>query len=108
MVAPHVRVGHPEYGIVGAREGRGSGGHRDWTQGVKTWANTIEMGRTVLTFVLTCAILHPYFIVSPSVSTGERVRGIEPPCPAWEAGVLPLNYTRFIFHMGPRRSLLPG
>ena len=22
------------------------------------------------------------------------MRGIEPPCPAWEAGVLPLNYTR--------------
>jgi hypothetical protein len=26
----------------------------------------------------------------------ERVRGIEPPYPAWEAGVLPLNYTREI------------
>ena len=25
---------------------------------------------------------------------GERVKGIEPSCPAWEAGVLPLNYTR--------------
>src|SRR6476646_2004786 len=25
---------------------------------------------------------------------GERVRGIEPPCAAWEAAVLPLNYTR--------------
>ena len=24
----------------------------------------------------------------------ERVMGIEPTCPAWEAGVLPLNYTR--------------
>ena len=24
----------------------------------------------------------------------ERVKGIEPSCPAWEAGVLPLNYTR--------------
>src|SRR6266702_1469232 len=23
----------------------------------------------------------------------ERVRGIEPPCAAWEAAVLPLNYT---------------
>jgi hypothetical protein len=22
------------------------------------------------------------------------VKGIEPSCPAWEAGVLPLNYTR--------------
>src|SRR6266496_1155067 len=26
--------------------------------------------------------------------TDERVRGIEPPCAAWEAAVLPLNYTR--------------
>src|SRR2546430_14882742 len=24
----------------------------------------------------------------------QRVRGIEPPCAAWEAAVLPLNYTR--------------
>src|SRR5215471_17280741 len=24
----------------------------------------------------------------------KRVRGIEPPCAAWEAAVLPLNYTR--------------
>jgi hypothetical protein len=24
----------------------------------------------------------------------ERVKGIEPSCPAWEASVLPLNYTR--------------
>ena len=24
----------------------------------------------------------------------ERVRGIEPPYPAWEAGALPLSYTR--------------
>jgi hypothetical protein len=24
----------------------------------------------------------------------EPVRGIEPPCAAWEAAVLPLNYTR--------------
>jgi hypothetical protein len=26
----------------------------------------------------------------------ERVRGIEPPCAAWEAAVLPLNYTRVL------------
>ena len=25
----------------------------------------------------------------------ERVKGIEPSCRAWEARVLPLNYTRF-------------
>ena len=24
----------------------------------------------------------------------ERVRGIEPPTPPWQGGVLPLNYTR--------------
>ena len=28
----------------------------------------------------------------------EQVRGIEPPYPAWEAGVLPLNYTCEQFH----------
>ena len=28
------------------------------------------------------------------VGTSERVTGIEPALPAWEAGVLPLNYTR--------------
>jgi hypothetical protein len=26
----------------------------------------------------------------------ERVRGIEPPCAAWEAAILPLNYTRIL------------
>ena len=32
----------------------------------------------------------------------ERVRGIEPPLRAWEARVLPLNYTRGSGHlMGP-------
>jgi hypothetical protein len=28
------------------------------------------------------------------IVTVERVRGIEPPLSAWEADVLPLNYTR--------------
>ena len=23
----------------------------------------------------------------------ERMKGVEPSCPAWEAGVLPMNYT---------------
>ena len=34
--------------------------------------------------------------ISPRSGGGEskRVKGIEPSCPAWEAGVLPLNYTR--------------
>lgn len=26
----------------------------------------------------------------------ERVSGIEPPCPPWQGGVLPLNYTRIM------------
>ena len=34
----------------------------------------------------------------------ERVRGIEPPLSAWEADVLPLNYTR----ASPAHSALPG
>ena len=29
-----------------------------------------------------------------STFNDKRVKGIEPSCPAWEAGVLPLNYTR--------------
>jgi hypothetical protein len=28
------------------------------------------------------------------MAMNKRVRGIEPPCAAWEAAVLPLNYTR--------------
>jgi hypothetical protein len=34
--------------------------------------------------------------VQPSTSNQEkqRVKGIEPSCAAWEAAVLPLNYTR--------------
>lgn len=48
---------------------------------------------------------------------GKRVKGIEPSCPAWEAGVLPLNYTRnaiadfglWIAETGfARTGLLPG
>ena len=27
----------------------------------------------------------------------KRVMGIEPTCPAWKAGVLPLNYTRTVY-----------
>src|SRR6266511_3025938 len=38
-----------------------------------------------------CEILH---FVQDDCASGERVRGIEPPCAAWEAAVLPLNYTR--------------
>src|SRR5438874_7604420 len=41
----------------------------------------------------------------------ERVRGIEPPCAAWEAAVLPLNYTRgeiFDLRFASREQSLPG
>ncbi len=40
-----------------------------------------------------CEILH---FVQDDCASGERVRGIEPPCAAWEAAVLPLNYTRVL------------
>ena len=32
--------------------------------------------------------------IKKSLFDGKRVKGIEPSRPAWEAGVLPLNYTR--------------
>ncbi len=35
------------------------------------------------------------FCGSPQIDTVERVKGIEPSYAAWEAAVLPLNYTRF-------------
>src|SRR5947209_14908878 len=35
----------------------------------------------------------------------KRVKGIEPSCPAWEAGVLPLNYTRVEKVNGDRRMV---
>ena len=38
----------------------------------------------------------PERIASGSV---EQVRGIEPPCSAWEADILPLNYTRKFFYI---------
>src|SRR6266478_2498515 len=39
----------------------------------------------------------------------ERVRGIEPPCAAWEAAVLPLNYTRVaIFDFRFSRPIIIG
>jgi hypothetical protein len=33
-------------------------------------------------------------VFSPIFKVNERVKGIEPSCAAWEAAVLPLNYTR--------------
>lgn len=35
----------------------------------------------------------------------ERVRGIEPPYSAWEADVLPLNYTRISYIITPNCTL---
>src|SRR5918995_7299842 len=35
----------------------------------------------------------------------ERVRGIEPPSPAWKAGALPLSYTRTALCVVPPASL---
>jgi hypothetical protein len=34
----------------------------------------------------------------------ERVMGIEPTLAAWEAAVLPLNYTRMSLILGPQRT----
>ena len=38
----------------------------------------------------------------------ERVGGIEPPCAAWKAAVLPLNYTRKVGRAGRRRRAERG
>ena len=43
----------------------------------------------------------------------ERVKGIEPSYEAWEAAVLPLNYTRigggfYLIAVGPRSTVGPG
>jgi hypothetical protein len=35
-------------------------------------------------------------------SQKKRVMGIEPTPPAWEAGVLPLNYTRMLYGTSPK------
>ena len=57
----------------------------------RTWA---EIGGRVLTIVLKTPLETLIFTVSPSCRGGERVKGIEPSYAAWEAAVLPLNYTR--------------
>jgi hypothetical protein len=45
-----------------------------------------------MTFLHTCYDYSCDF--TPFCDGNQRVRGIEPPCAAWEAAVLPLNYTR--------------
>ena len=37
----------------------------------------------------------------------QRVMGIEPTYPAWEAGVLPLNYTRIFYYYINCNTTLP-
>jgi transposase InsO family protein len=48
------------------------------------------------TFENVTADLPPWIKLTPPncVEILERVKGIEPSCAAWEAAVLPLNYTR--------------
>ena len=53
-----------------------------------------------LTFCLNFRSFLTRFCVSPSSGGRERVKGIEPSYAAWEAAVLPLNYTRFFFGSG--------
>src|SRR5262245_61228433 len=47
---------------------------------------------------------------SPDLKAGrrERVTGIEPALSAWEADVLPLNYTRGTVHASPHGSVAAG
>ena len=53
-----------------------------------------------LNFCLNFSEFQPRFNVTPSCGGRERVKGIEPSYAAWEAAVLPLNYTRFFFGSG--------
>jgi hypothetical protein len=49
----------------------------------------------VLFSCLTSGVLPLFNRIFPyETQRDERVRGIEPPCAAWEAAILPLNYTR--------------
>lgn len=64
---------------------------------------SVALPRSLLDSPLDCLLSQsrPFGFDSPrilkrhlSVSFLERMRGIEPPLPAWEAGVLPLNHIR--------------
>ena len=48
------------------------------------------------------------FCGSPQIDTVERVKGIEPSYEAWEAAVLPLNYTRTAAHYRHVQRALRG
>ena len=47
---------------------------------------------------MTALGLLPRTIALAALSSLERVTGIEPALSAWEADVLPLNYTRVLLH----------
>ncbi len=57
-----------------------------------------------------CSIQLSYWhTLIPFITREKRVMGIEPTCPAWKAGVLPLNYTRkinILFAVCSQRKLL--
>ena len=64
--------------------------------------HTAKAGKRALYFVYTYGkTCNCYSVIKKetiSVSSKERVMGIEPTYPAWKAGVLPLNYTRIYYH----------
>ena len=43
------------------------------------------------------------FLVFGPIYENQRVKGIEPSCAAWEAAVLPLNYTRILEEVNSER-----
>ena len=59
--------------------------------------NSGKLALFVLLSCLTSNVLLSLIARFPYEKVGnQRVRGIEPPCAAWEAAVLPLNYTRVL------------
>ncbi len=52
------------------------------------WTHILNMNYAEEIVLLNSACLFPILHI------WKRVMGIEPTCPAWKAGVLPLNYTR--------------
>ncbi len=52
------------------------------------------------------AALEKATLAAPSLP--ERVTGIEPALSAWEADVLPLNYTRAAWHLPRVTTAIPG